>query len=100
MNSNIYSKFKPLRIVPVYLKAREEMDSGFLIIMNEEMEIFYFNSSAKAMLNKIIDTTLTVNALFAYFLLEYEVDKQILKKDIMHFIRDLQWKKIISLQAA
>ncbi len=92
--SLIYEKYKELLIKPTFRKCR--VDNQFLIVMNERLEIFYLTETAKEMMNTISDS-IKVDDLFKVFQEQYEVDSLRLKSDIIDFIKDMQWKGIISL---
>ncbi len=93
--NSVYEKYQNLTVRPCYRKARHD-DNGFLIVMNENLETFYLTETAKEMM-RFISTQIKVNDLYQKFQAEYEVDSTILKNDIMEFLKDMQWKKIISL---
>jgi hypothetical protein len=93
--NSVYEKYKNLIVRPCYRKARHD-DNGFLIVMNENLETFYLTETAKEMMTAI-STKIKVDDLYQKFQAEYEVDGITLKNDIMEFLKDMQWKRIISL---
>mgnify|MGYP000562425267 CR=1 FL=1 len=91
---SIYNKYENLFITPCFCKSR--VDSEFLIIMNNNLETFYFTDTAKEMI-KNISSGIKVNELLNIIIQEYEVDLEDLKSDIINFLKDMQWKGIMSL---
>ncbi|KMV31454.1 hypothetical protein AB733_04835 [Photobacterium swingsii] len=96
MSAVVFDKLKSLQLVSNPLKVRD--DGEFLIAMNESMELFYFKDTAKDMLLKVIESKPTVQELLDYLLSEYDVSKELLIKDVIQFVRDLQWQRLISMK--
>jgi len=91
----MYDKYKNLIIKPTFRKSR--IDNEFLIIMSNKLEIIYLTDTAKDMILTISDG-IKVDELFQKTFSEYEIDESTLKSDIIDFIKDMQWKDIISLE--
>ena len=47
---------------------------------------------------EILDGTVSIEGLCSKILSEYDVDRKSLEYDIVSFIRDLQWKKLIRIK--
>ena len=93
--SFVYDKYKDLVVKPSFLKSRK--DGEFLILMNNNLETIYLTGTAKEMV-LAISSGIKVNELFQIFFSEYDVDESTLKNDIVDFIKDMQWKNMISLE--
>ena len=78
-----------------YLKKRA--DGEILIVCAENLSIYYFNSTA-AFFISLADGKNSVGEIKNKFLERYDVEEQELKKDFVEMIRDLQWKKILTLE--
>ncbi|MDT1012013.1 PqqD family protein [Plesiomonas shigelloides] len=79
-------------------KTRDDEDTGFLIVMGNDLNLSYFNDSARDIVAHLIkNTCCTVRDLFSTIKSMYDVDPLTLQTDIIKFIRDLQWKGLISL---
>ncbi len=91
----VYDKYKDLIIKPSFRKSR--IDNKFLIILNEKLETIYLTNTAKEMII-IISDGITVDGLFQKMFTEYDIDEMTLKSDIIDFIKDMQWKDIISIK--
>lgn len=90
----IYEKYNNLFVKPCFRKSR--VDNTFLIVMNDNLETFYLTETAKEMM-LIISNGIMVNRLYEIFHTEYEVEPTLLKNDIIDFLKDMQWKGLISL---
>ncbi len=83
--------------IPVRSAVKTRNDGEFLIASNRNSEIYYLNGTAQEMWG-MLDGNMTVEGLCAEILGEYEVDRETLERDIVSFIRDMQWKKLIRLK--
>ena len=83
--------------VPLRNSVKTREDGEFLIASNKDNEIYYLNGTARDMWESINGFT-TVEELCGKILGEYEIDRNTLESDIVNFIRDLQWKKLIRLK--
>ena len=83
--------------IPVHSALKTRNEGEFLIASNRNSEIYYLNGTAREMWN-ILDGNMTIEGLCAEILGEYEVDRETLERDIVSFIRDMQWKKLIRLK--
>ena len=73
------------------------MNDGVLIICAENLTIYYLNSTA-AYFIELANGTVTVGDIKQKFLDRYAVEERELEKDFVEMIRDLQWKKILTLE--
>ncbi len=78
-----------------FVKARDNDD--MLIICAESLSLYYFNSTAKFFIG-CVDGKNTVADIKNKFLDKYEVAEHEVENDISEIIRDLQWKKILTLE--
>lgn len=78
-----------------YVKKR--MNGNIMIICASSLTIYYLNQSAAFFINSA-DGTKTVSDIKDEFLQHYEVDACELERDIVDIIRDLQWKRILTLE--
>ncbi|KOR29032.1 hypothetical protein TI04_09575 [Achromatium sp. WMS2] len=92
---SVYEKYSDLTALPCYRKARK--DGNFLIVMNDSLEIFYLTGVAKDIV-EFIASGLKVGNLYKKLQEEYEVDPTTLKSDLLSFIKEMQWKSILSLK--
>ncbi len=83
--------------IPVLNALKTREDGDFLIAANRNGDIYYLNGTAREMWG-MLDGNMSIEGLCAKILGEYEVDREILEGDIVNFIRDLQWKKLIRLK--
>jgi len=91
----VYNLIKDVIPSMHHLKIRE--DGDFLIVSNHQLNIFFLDEVAKEFyLRANKDRTIEdiVDDLFEI----YEVEKEILIDDIINLIRDLQWKRLLSLK--
>ena len=89
---NFLRDYIPLRNA---VKTREEGD--FLVALNRSNEIYYLNGMAREMWG-LLDGTTSIEGLCAKIMSEYEIDRERIEPDIVNFIRDLQWKKLIRIK--
>lgn len=83
--------------VPRLTYVKKRMNDDVLIICAENLAIYYLNSTA-AFFIELSDGKATVGDIKAKFLARYAVDERELEKDFIEMIRDLQWKKILTLE--
>jgi len=93
----VYEKYQRLVVHLCYRKVRTNGD--FLIVMNDNLETFYLTATAKEMIESI-STGISIADLYKKFQEDYEVDSIILKSDIIDFIKDMQWKGVVSLNVS
>lgn len=93
--NTVYNFLKSYIPVRNALKTRE--DGDFLIASNHSSEIYYLNGMAREMW-QTLDGSTSIEGLCSKILSEYEVDHCTLEKDIIEFIRDLQWKRLIRIK--
>lgn len=94
----VYEKMENIFISPSFIKSREDLETNFLIVMSEQLTLSYFNGSSKDIVEFIIKSKKCyVSDIFNYMMGEYDINEKNLKIDIIDFIRDLQWKKLINL---
>lgn len=89
---NFLRDYIPLRNA---VKTRE--DGDFLIAINRSNEIYYLNGTAREIWG-FLDGTTSIEGLCSKIMSEYDVDRDSLERDIVNFIRDLQWKKLIRIK--
>ncbi|MCX7068093.1 MAG: PqqD family protein [Methylococcales bacterium] len=94
---SIYGKYQHLTVQPCYRKARLD-GTDFLIVMNDNLETFYLAATAKEIM-ETISAGIKVDDIYQKLQTEYEVDAMTLKSDIMEFLKDMQWKRVICLSA-
>ena len=83
--------------VPIHNAVKTREDGDFLVAINRNNEIYYLNGMAREMWN-ILDGTISIEGLCAKIMSEYEVERENLEGDIVNFIRDLQWKKLVRIK--
>lgn len=77
--------------------VKNRMNDDVLIICAEDLMIYYLNSTA-AFFIELADGKSTVGEIKNKFLSRYDVNERELEKDFVEMIRDLQWKKILTLE--
>lgn len=93
--SNIYDILSNLIPVQDFIKSRE--NGEFLILMSEKLEIQYLNEVAKDFY-LLINGKRSLEEITEILLEMYDVERNILEKDICQLLRDLQWKNLIILK--
>lgn len=93
--NEVYTLIK--EYIPIKNTLREKENGEFLILANKNSDIYYLNNMAKVMY-LLIDNKISINDIYTKIKQEYEVNDDELKVDIIDFIRDLQWKKLILLK--
>ncbi|MBQ6759633.1 MAG: PqqD family protein [Selenomonadaceae bacterium] len=83
--------------VPRVTFVKRRMNDDVLIICAENLSIYNLNSTA-AFFIELADGKATVGDIKKKFLARYAVDERELEKDFVEMIRDLQWKKILTLE--
>ena len=73
------------------------MNDDVLIVCANTLTIYYLNSIA-AFFIELADGKATVGDIKRKFLARYDVDESELERDFVEMIRDLQWKKIVTLE--
>ncbi|OON99997.1 MAG: hypothetical protein ATN35_09710 [Epulopiscium sp. Nele67-Bin004] len=88
---------KTEKLVPccTYIKMRE--DNDFLIVINENLQIEHLSQVAKDFYMNV-DGTKTIEEINQLLVQEYDVDYSVLQNDMLIFVKDLQWKKLITLK--
>ena len=77
--------------------VKKRMNDDVLIICADNLTIYYLNTTA-AFFIELADGTATVGDIKRKFLARYDVDERELENDFVDMIRDLQWKKILTLE--
>ena len=90
-----YEQLKSYIPVKSALKTRPEGD--MLIIANRNAEIYYLNGMAREIW-RMLDGKISVEGLCAKILSEYDVKPVEVEADIVSFIRDMQWKRLMRLK--
>lgn len=94
MHNVIFNQIKNLFVIPNIRKKRE--DEGFVLVMNDNLEIFIFNNTAQNILS-LINGEKTIIQLKNELMEMYDVQETVLIDDLIEITRDLQWKKLIYL---
>lgn len=90
-NSTLIKELIPAKM---HLKARA--DNEFLIVSTKDLNVYYLNETARDFY-ELIDGTTTINEIIKKLMQTYEIDYITLEKDVVHLVRDLQWKQLIVL---
>lgn len=93
--NTVYEFIKNLIPCQVYTKKRDNED--FLIVLNENLELYFLNETAKDFYKRC-DSFNSIDNIYTSMLKEYDVDENVLKQDILSLIRDFQWQEIIELK--
>ena len=83
--------------IPNVIAVKMRTNDDCLIVQSTDLEIYYLNETAKIFLlmcDGIKNTECLTKKLFDI----YEVEENTVKTDVVDLIRDLQWKKILSLR--
>ncbi len=83
-------------LVPARMHLKARTDSEFLIISTKDLNIYYLNETARDFY-ELIDGASTINEIINKLIQIYEIDYATLEKDVVHLVRDLQWKQLIVL---
>lgn len=83
--------------IPVVIAVKQKENGDFLMIESRNLEIFHLNETAKDFI-LLCDGKKNISDIEEVFVTLYEIDKDVLRKDIVDLVRDLQWKKIISME--
>lgn len=95
MNKIVYMLIK--EYIPVKDVLKEKENGEFLIVANKNSDVYYLNNMAKEMYS-LIDSKISIEKIYEQVKKEYDVEELELKNDIINFVRDLQWKKLIRLK--
>ena len=94
----VFDKIKNL--IPIQVNLKKRRNGDFLIVMNENNNIHYLNSTAK-FIYEHCDSDNTIENIFDLIKKEFEITSDMeeeVKKDVVSIIRDFQWQKIIELK--
>ena len=83
--------------IPRVSFVKQRMNDDVLIICADSLTIYYLNATA-AFFIELADGTATVGDIKRKFLARYDVDERELESDFVEMIRDLQWKRILTLE--
>ena len=83
--------------IPIQNVLKQRENEEFLILANKDSNIYYLNDMAKTMW-LLIDGKISIKDIYEKINNEYDVTSEELQNDIIDFIRDLQWKRLISLK--
>ena len=83
--------------IPRVTFVKKRMNDDVLIICADSLMIYYLNLTA-AYFIELADGKSTVGDIKQKFLERYDVDERELENDFVEMIRDLQWKKILTLE--
>ena len=93
--NNAYELMKSYIPVKSALKTRPEGD--MLIVANNNSEIYYLNGIAGEIWD-MIDGIKSIDDLSRQILSEYDASTETVEHDMIEFIRDMQWKRLIRLK--
>ena len=82
---------------PIKLSLKERTDGDFLIVSSNDLKIHYFNETAKDFYN-MIDGNSNIDSIISKLLILYDVKKNIIIKDLISLIREMQWNELIALK--
>lgn len=77
-------------------KLRYEDDGAIAIAANKDLEMVYFNTVGCRFI-QLADGTRSLDDITKIMLDEYEVETPVLEDDLVCLIRDMQWKRVVSL---
>ena len=83
--------------IPRVSFVKQRMNDDVLIICADSLTIYYLNATA-AFFIELADGKSTVGDIKRKFLARYDVDERELESDFVEMIRDLQWKRILTLE--
>ena len=83
--------------IPHCTFVKSKLNDDVLIVCTNDLVMYYLNSTA-AFFIELADGKLTVDEIKNKFLERYDVEEKELEKDLVDMIRDLQWKKILTLE--
>lgn len=83
-------------LVPGRMHLKARTDNEFLIVSTKDLNVYYLNETARDFY-ELIDGAATINEIINKLMQIYEIDYATLEKDVVHLIRDLQWKQLIAL---
>lgn len=90
----IYEKMKSL--IPCKSCQKYRCDNEFTIVNNFQNKMVYLNSTASTIF-LLCNGKNSIDDICRYMLSEYDVSSDVIQKDIVKIIRDLQWDRIIKL---
>ena len=90
----VFNKMKGL--VPEKTLLKERQDGDFLVVCNEDMNIFYLNETS-ADVYSMCDGKTSLQDIFRRMKDLYDVSETELEADLVVLIRDLQWKQLLRL---
>lgn len=90
----IFEKMKSL--IPYKSCQKYRCDNVFTIVNNFSNKMVYLNSTASTVF-LLCNGENSIDDICNYMLGEYDVSIDVIQKDIVRVIRDLQWNRIIRL---
>ncbi len=97
--SVIFNKMAPIYIQTDFAKFKEDKNTGFLIVMSKDLNVSYYTDTAKEIICFINSAEICcVNDIYEHMHELYDVEEFELKKDIVEFIRELQWKNLVQMK--
>ncbi|MCF2601696.1 PqqD family protein [Anaerovibrio lipolyticus] len=82
---------------PIDISLKSRMEGNILLVYGKTLEIIYLNKISARIL-KLSDGSHSLEDIMQILLDIYAVEEYKLKLDIISFIRELQWKRIIKLE--
>ena len=83
--------------IPVKSALKTRSEGDMLIASNMNSGLYYLNGMAGELWG-MIDGTKSIEDMSRKVLSEYDADPEEVKRDMINFIRDMQWKKLIRLK--
>lgn len=92
-SSYIFDVMKNWKPLPNWRKKRE--DGEFLLLSDCNLTIHYLNSTARDIVELIGNRT--IQEICESMMEIYEVEENVIRRDVINTIRDLQWKHLIRI---
>ncbi|MBR1486403.1 MAG: PqqD family protein [Synergistaceae bacterium] len=83
--------------IPIKSALKTRFEGDILVAANKNSEVFYLNSIAGEIWNKI-DGEKRIYEICGEILSEYDAESEQVHSDVVDLIRDFQWKKLIRLK--
>lgn len=85
------------RLIPFSTACRKQDNGDFLIVSNDNMEIFYLNETSSRFF-LLCNGSRSVEEIVSCMLEEYDVSKDLMEADAVNLIRSFQWQQLIHLR--
>lgn len=97
MDTSIYQMFENL--IPIHNSRKVRLDGDFAIILTPSLQVVYLNEVAKSFLN-LVNGERSIADIIQALMSSYDVDIELLKKDVVELVRNLQWEQVIQVKGA